>query len=288
MVLLALPLPHAYGVEKFKSEYERCKEYYLSGLEGGSQEEGVKDENDAAKAKAKERVKWLDEDYARIWDDQNSGKKKRSWEFRIKPNFDVSSFTPEQKLDLPSPPASPGPSSRGFRPRSSSINALTEKPSYRKDSGPPSPPPHSPHGGMAGSTLPSFASSLAPPPGMGLEPSHHPSPTLDLNTEVLIRMESGMIAGCLADMHGRDVRGLKRAKEGELVNALLALPENGSGNDAGLLLGNQNPLANSFAEMMGNFENPHWLAVFVIQSILKLSPSSVVSSCIICGKLTNG
>jgi hypothetical protein len=118
---------------------------------------------------------------------------------------------------------------------------------------------------------------------MGLEPSHHLSPTLDLNTEVLIRMESGMIAGCLADMHGRDVRGLKKAKEGELVRALLALPEGGSTIDTGLVLGNQNPLANSFAEMMGNFENPHWLAVFVIQGILKLSPSSVVFSSTISG-----
>jgi hypothetical protein len=60
-VTLTMPLPHAFGVDKFKVEFERCKEFFVSGS------------GDADSQKAVERVEWLDEEYARIWSEPKKG-----------------------------------------------------------------------------------------------------------------------------------------------------------------------------------------------------------------------
>jgi hypothetical protein len=58
---LIIPLQHAFGVDRFKTEFQRRKEYYISGA------------GDDLSEAARERVKWLDEEYERIWSGPNKG-----------------------------------------------------------------------------------------------------------------------------------------------------------------------------------------------------------------------
>ena len=61
-VMLTMPLPHAFGVDKFKNEFQRCKDYLISGEESEESQ------------KATERVAWMDEEFARIWSEPKKGK----------------------------------------------------------------------------------------------------------------------------------------------------------------------------------------------------------------------
>ncbi len=109
------------------------------------------------------------------------------------------------------------------------------------------------NGGMENSTFPSFASSLAPPPGSS------PKRKLTLTTAVLLQVEGRTIAKCLAYIHGRDTKLLQQLSSGEIALLLL---------DPARVEGRASVALNG---VYGSEDRPHWLTRTVLNSLLDLA-----------------
>jgi hypothetical protein len=220
-MLLTLPLSVVFGSEKFKAEYERCRGYYLHGIA------------DEQLGDANKRLDWLKEEEASIWGGDRRGM------------FEIAVTIPLSDCFIAGGANGSGPNAS--RPRSSSVNDVLDSPIS----------PISP-AGMEGSTFPSFASSLAPPPG-ALFPNPNPKRRIALTTEFLVQVNERTLAKCLGIVHGGDVSVLMSLGEGEVLRRMVE----GDGTDK--------RVAVAIDSCWGAEERLHWLTRLVLLSLLDLS-----------------